>query len=181
MKPKTKKYLIISLIVFLFLINISALTTILIRRNQMVSIPERERQIHEPDRRMARGIRNEFNFNEYQFAEFKKINKKSFRMNYHLIQGIDSIRFIILEELSLENPDQEKLDSLVYEAGQFHMQLKRNTINHFLQLKEICTPEQEKVLLRMFNMMFEHTIKAPGPQHRKMDDERRRGSRGSRK
>lgn len=179
MKPKTKKYLIIILIIFLFLINISALTTILIRRNQMVRVPERERQIHEPDRRMARGIRNEFNFSDHQFAKFGEINKDSFRKNYHLIKGIDSIRFIILEELSLENPDQEKLDSLVFEAGQLHMQLKRNTINHFLQLKEICTPKQEQVLLRMFNMMYERDMHTPGPQHRRRDDERRREYRRS--
>ncbi|MGQ1889535.1 Spy/CpxP family protein refolding chaperone [Thermophagus sp. OGC60D27] len=57
---------------------------------------------------------------------------------------LDTIDMAILNEVKKEIPDLKKLDSLAQQSGKMQYALKKATAEHFIQIKSICTPEQQK-------------------------------------
>ncbi len=79
-----------------------------------------------------------------QTNEFHKIESR-YRQNMHrYTQQLDSIDLAILEEIKSENPDQEELDSMAARTGEIQHTLKKATTDHFVQIKELCTPAQRE-------------------------------------
>lgn len=163
MNKRTKKILIIGVIGFLLLINISALLTIILK-NRITNQPFEQRQPREEIRReqMDRFMKDEFNFTREQFQEFRSINDKNRKEALNIAHELERKRDELLMELTKDDPDSVKLEIIAQEIGELHTTLKMITVNHFLELKEICTPAQQKVLHKMFyGLMTEEN-----PMHR---------------
>lgn len=153
MNKQTKKTLLILLIIVLVVINISALVTIIFSKNS-VSPPEKpfENQMIEEveSRGMYHFIRDELKLSDEQFDQFRVIHKTNMIKSRKIAIELSGKRREMMTEIAKENPNQEKLDGIAKEIGELHYQLKLNTINHFLELKEICNEEQQESIQRLF-------------------------------
>ncbi|GAO28299.1 periplasmic heavy metal sensor [Geofilum rubicundum] len=61
----------------------------------------------------------------------------------------------IVQALSQTDPDIEQLSKYAHESGRLQERIKRLTIHHFLDLRELCTPEQQEKLTVMFSQMHQ--------------------------
>jgi len=79
-----------------------------------------------------------------QASRFSEIESNYRQKVSELTQQLDSVDSAILSEVQKEDPDKEKLENLAARAGEIQSALKKATTSHFLQVKEICTPEQRE-------------------------------------
>lgn len=99
-------------------------------------------------------IRKELGFTDDQYVEYLKLNKAAitgYKRNEELT-CINHYHFLL--ELSKENPSRSKIDSLCRLNGRLHTGLKVFTARHFLNIKSICTPEQEIKLQELIKEML---------------------------
>lgn len=82
------------------------------------------------------------------------------RKNFHL--KFDSLDFeirnvskAIMDELSVDNPDKNKLEELIQKYGELQIAQKQVMVNHLLDVKSMCNPEQQQRFCRMVRRMNE--------------------------
>lgn len=158
MNKQTKKTLLILLIVLLVVINISALLTIIYHHKvQEPPLPPMENPMENysvKDEIASRGmyhfIKDELQLSDEQFEQFRDINRTNMIKSREIASELNRIRREMMNEIAKENPNLEKLDSFAQDIGALHYNLKKLTINHFLELKEICTYEQQESLQKFF-------------------------------
>jgi len=110
-----------------------------------------------------------------QFSEIES----HYRQNVSgLSQQLDSIDTAILDEVQKENPDKEKLDHLATRAGKIQYALKKATTSHFLQVKELCTPEQREKFNEVISEIDRYRKgRGQGPRNGSGPKRERRGRR----
>lgn len=79
-----------------------------------------------------------------QTREFSKIEGRYRNDVAKYTRQLDSIDLSILEEIKKENPERQKLDSLAAQTGEIQHALKKATTDHFLQVKNLCNPNQRE-------------------------------------
>ena len=144
-----KKNIVILIIAILLIINISTISTIIYLSYTKPPMP-----VTEIDRKPYTMLKRELNLTEDQSTEFLQIGEAFRERNLEILKDMHENRIAIIDEMGRPEPDQEKLDSLADEVGYLHSQLKRNTINHFLDLKKVCTPDQYLQLENKFRRMI---------------------------
>lgn len=152
----TKRRLVIWGFIVLILLNLSALGTIGFHRFRRVP----PRIAHQGLGCMRNNQTHPFIWEKLQLSDEQRSDFKKLRNGFKdrsniIITELNQKRIDIIEELSQEEPEKEKLDKIASEMGDLHAQLKAESINHLLELKKICTPEQYEMLLIHFNTMFE--------------------------
>lgn len=93
---------------------------------------------------------------------------------YFYRQRLNDVDAQIIQALSDPEPDKELLTRYAQESGGLQEGIKRLTIHHFLDLRELCTPEQQEKLTAMFSQMHQGygqrqrgQGKGQGMQHRR--------------
>ena len=79
-----------------------------------------------------------------QRRAFSQIENQYRQQVHKHLKQTDSIDQAILIEVKSDNPDRERLDELAVSAGEIQRALKKATTNHFLEIKELCTPAQRE-------------------------------------
>lgn len=139
---KKKQHRIVSwLNVFLLIINVSAFITILYMNKSNVT-QEKSNDKYRSDNL----LRKELKLSDEQFSKLSKLDGNVFRNYQLLLDKQCEFNFDLLEELSSEHPSKEKLDSIANRIGRYQSLLKKQTIKHFLNIREICTEDQVKLL-----------------------------------
>lgn len=157
MTTRANRNLLIWLIVILLATNISTIGTILYHvyfqgRPPVPGGPERELVI--PEGHLGRFFRDEMNLTPQQHREFR-----NFRHQFHyrangVVQKIQEKRKAMFDEMAKENPDTVYLNQIAGQIGDLHGQLKKLTYEFYLQMKGVCTPEQQKKLHFIFSEMM---------------------------
>lgn len=157
MNISNKRRLLIGVIIVLLVINITALATFIYNNNVKQKKDNEIRQMQEQIEvsGMHRYLREELNLTEEQFVLFKELSKEGFDKSKSIAYQLDEKRIEFFDELTKENADEKKLDEIAREIGDLHYNLKKETINHYFELKEICTAEQQKVLGKLFMQMIQ--------------------------
>ncbi|PRZ01412.1 Spy/CpxP family protein refolding chaperone [Marinilabilia salmonicolor] len=83
-------------------------------------------------------------FSEEQIADFSQIERQYRQQAALYLEQLDSIDLNILDEIKKEHPDENRLDELAEKSGDIQFALKKATSDHFLQIKELCTPDQRE-------------------------------------
>lgn len=152
MDKKTKKKLLIGTIVLLLIINISALITIFyiqkIRTKNVDKLSYKQNQVQ--IRGMYRYLKDELELSNDQFEQFHSVNEQNKQKTREIAIKLHKNRINMVNEIAKKNPNLEKLDSIAYEIGVLHYQLKKNTISHFIELKSICNDDQQAELQQLF-------------------------------
>ncbi|HMT73006.1 MAG TPA: hypothetical protein PKA77_02995 [Chitinophagaceae bacterium] len=115
----------------------------------------------------GRYLRQTLGFDAEQIASFREINQQFRPAVYDLTILIDSLKTNMFSEMQKSSPDTVLLRKLSASIGEMHGQLKYETYNFFLRLKNICTPEQAKELEKTFQPLFKtEGITHPPYRHR---------------
>ncbi|HAF28415.1 MAG TPA: hypothetical protein DCG75_05140 [Bacteroidales bacterium] len=167
MNTKTKKSLLIGSIILLIVINISALSTIYYKSKILpkknIELNKMKEEVH--IRGMHRFIKEQLNLSESQFIKFQEISNINMTNSQKIMSKLNDKRLEMINEIAKKNPNTEILDRIAHEIGDLHYELKKSTINHFLQLKDICNEEQQEDLQKLFM----HMIHDQDTDHRMMD------------
>lgn len=157
MESITKRKILIVAIIVLFAINISALATIIFNNYQVKKRFEQNELVRKDaqTRGMNYFLKDELNLSNEQFESFKAINDKYFKKSQDIAFKLHNNRILLLEEVAKLNPNMDILDQSAKEIGELHYELKLNTIQHFMELKELCNDEQQKYLQGFFMKIIE--------------------------
>ena len=147
----TKSYRITKwLNIFLLAINISAFVTILYFNKQAIQ-DDNDDKFNSDE-----FLKKELNLTEEQYKTISSLDAKIFRTYQVLLDKQCEANFKMLNELSSEEPSQERLDSIAKKMGKLHTALKRQTIKHFINIKNICDENQtlllDQLLMDIMNM-----------------------------
>jgi len=170
MDTTNKKRLLVTIIILLLVINISALATIIytnnIKQKRFDDIRKTKEQVEFAG--MHRFLKEELKLDEEQFQIFKETGRRNFKQNREIALKLDEKRLEFIDELTREIPDESTLDEIAQEIGDLHYQLKKNTIKHYFELKEICNPEQQKVMEKLFMQMIQKEGERPMDRNERM-------------
>lgn len=105
-------------------------------------------------------ISNEFIMQELEFTseQIRQMNEvdQNIQYKYQLVlKLLCQNRYGLLHELSKPYPSELELDSIAETIGFLHRALKKQTIEHLLNLKKICTNEQSEQLNIIFRRVLE--------------------------
>jgi len=146
----TKTRVLVGAVILLAALNIATLTTIgfhFVRSKNMVPpLPPQELQ-------HTRFMSRELNLDQRQQEELNALRDKFHQENRMLQRDIRHTHRNSMIELSKDNPSTLVFDSLSNEIAKLHRMQFELTIDHFKQLKSVCSPEQQECLQRMFQRM----------------------------
>jgi Spy/CpxP family protein refolding chaperone len=95
------------------------------------------------------------NLQDEQRVEFHERERAYRDSIYYYRLLLNDLDARIVQALSASAPDIEQLNGYAYESGHLQERIKRLTIRHFLELQELCTPEQREKLNAMFSQMHQ--------------------------
>ncbi len=160
MLTQQQKLLIWSAVVLLVL-NVSILATIginALHNNDITTQNKREISANSnltSENFSGRYFRDKLELSADQMKLFFKINQR-FRSEAFSIQDqLAEVRKSMMEEMSAEKSDTLKLNILSSELGSLHARLKVISFQYYLNIKEICSPEQKVKLKEIFKIFFE--------------------------
>ncbi|MFQ5630719.1 MAG: periplasmic heavy metal sensor [bacterium] len=155
----TKKRLAIWGIVLLVVMNISALATVWYQQHRRPT-PPLPGIVH-PEA-AHRFLHRELHLSDAQTEQLSVLLRKHFE-RARAIQGeIRDLKFDIINELAATPPDTIHLNRLAAEIGDKQAKLEKETYFHFLELKALCSREQQEKLHDIFGKMQNRMA----PQHR---------------
>ena len=156
----TKKRFVIWIIVILVLVNITALATIIIQNRKMHSFSKPNK--HTEKNEFPDFIKGELGLDDAQSGKFNKLMEEHFSHIGATMKKIIDLRNKTMEAIFSDNPDSNLIKKYSEDIGKLQTELEADNMNHFLKLKTVCTPEQQKKLI---NLMKE----LPFMKHREND------------
>jgi len=153
MPVNIKKSVFFWILAILFVLNVSAISTIFYQVYQIKQRrPDIANRFHEP----REFFRNKLNLENEQLEWFLETHEDFKRKANPLFIEMQSIRDKIFKELTSEEPDYDTLLSYSSQVGELTWHLNKQTIDHFLELRENCTPVQQKLLNRIILEIYSH-------------------------
>jgi len=163
------------LIIILLVINISAITTIFygisVRDKKDTKPYPSKTEYHRHHE--GRFFDSSLNLTEEQRQHFKNAKHKFYSEAKIIAGQMHKKRVEFMNELASDEPDTLKLQEIAKDIGSLHTKLKLQTYKHYLELKSICTKEQEEKLIIIFKSMLYNEDSFMSPRDRK-------GGRGKR-
>ena len=165
-----KKKIWFWVLIVLVIINVAALLTIIFQNN--TSQPNTPPPpVEDMDfRGLNYFLRHELNLSDQQFRTFQRLRRETMEESTRIMMMLHEKRNEMLNELIANRPDREKLEKLAQEMGDLHEDLKMQTFSHLLELKVLCSPDQEEKLNRFFMDIKERNPHlrrdTPGFRHR---------------
>ena len=112
-----------------------------------------------PHHRVERYLQKELNLTHEQKMQFKTLRDqhRSITKEYH--EEKQKNKKQLFEELSKNPPDSILINDLIKKEGEVHTLLEKTLIQHFMDMKVICSEEQQEKLGQVFSKM----MRPPGP------------------
>ena len=164
----TNKYrILIWIIVILVATNLSTVGSFYYHRMMEVKISETKQEDQKaiPGEQRTRFFRDELNLDADQINQFREINRTFNRTARTIEMNLARLREDLITELGTQNPDSTRLNRMAIEVGNNHRELKQVTTTFYLDMKKICTAEQQAKLLEVFQSMLnkDNQINLPQP------------------
>lgn len=158
MKTGIKTSTLIWIIVTLVIFNVATLVTIYLQKDRSADVVNESSETATPDnsadRFSGRYFRDQLGLTGDQMAEFQHINP-GFRQDARSINiALSGLRNRMLNEMSASDADTLKLNAISDSIGVLHSDLKKITFRYYIQLQEICNPEQNVKLQELFREML---------------------------
>jgi len=136
-------------LIFLVVINISALATYFIYTRKPVVQP-----IQPTELKQGISLEQKLGLLPDQTLKVNKINNKYQASSEPIVAAIRDKKSLLLEELSKENSDTSILIKLVEDITNEQKNLQQANIKQFLDLKKVCTPEQTQKLSQIYSELY---------------------------
>lgn len=148
-------------IILLVVMNLSALATVWWQQHMRPGPPPGGRD--EPQR-IRRILQNELGLTEPQLQQFEKIQRQHRKNSRAVHENMRGLRHDLFAQLSVESPDEEKVEQLTNQIGRAQSELEKLTFKHFTELKNLCNDEQQKRLSSLISELLPG--RRPPPPHR---------------
>lgn len=148
----TKKILI-WIIIILVAINISTIGTIIYNSCFEKNPRQNIRKEFIQEKGSCKHLTDELNFNDEQKKEHQFYRQNYLTSAKELTNEMQNKRIEMMSELEKDASDTIYLYVISREIGNLHAELKRLTINYYINLKSICNAEQKVHLSQIFNKM----------------------------
>ncbi|MFO7655606.1 MAG: periplasmic heavy metal sensor [Bacteroidales bacterium] len=150
---------------FLLIMNITAVGSILFYRNKARSIvtnppfpAQRLQKMHPEGRFMQKYL----DLNEDQFEYYTRARNKFHKNARKIAMKIREKRLEMFDELKKTEPDRKKIGKLAEEIGMLHKEINIETGTYYLEVRDTCNPGQREKLNSFFLNTFNDTRPAPG-------------------
>ncbi len=152
----------------LTVINLSAIGTIIyhIKTEDKAEVEQTYQQPNDsrrPQDRLGRFFREELELSMEQHQQFRSLRRDFHIQANELTFEMQIKRKEMITELAKEKPDIPMLKDIARNIGDMHTELKELTIEYYLGMKEICTPEQEEKLYKLFEVIINRDGSMPMP------------------
>jgi len=153
---RNSKRILIYAVVFLAVLNITTLVTIgytkYITNSNVVTA--NDIAIKNTQNFNGRYFRDRLGLSKEQMDDFRPINDV-FRSNARIINTrLGDFRNQMMDEMQQNEPDTSILNMLSDSIGSLHRDLKFHTYRYYLNIKGICTTQQQDELNKIFNEFF---------------------------
>ena len=149
---KNKNKWLLTVIVILVLINITTLCAFWLMRKPP----------HPPA--LEKIFEKELSLTPEQVTQFRALDDKHRTRGMQLQDSMKSYKNGLFEEMLSDNPNEVTLDSINSKIGAIQIALDKNLIQHYNELKVICTSNEQKEKLKT---IFQKAIKRPPPPMKK--------------
>ncbi len=157
MKAENKYPMIIWAIVILAVMNISTIATILYRKYQpekLVAVSDQKQLEADSEKFSGRYFRDKLNLNRAQMDKFWNMNQVFRPKAKEITIELSEKRKLMLVEMAALKSDTIRLNALSDSIGRLHGDLKKVTYRYYLDIKNLCDPEQQRKLEQLFGEMF---------------------------
>ncbi len=120
-----------------------------------------------PGEQRTHFLAGQLNLDVQQTDKFRNLNRMFNRTANPITRELEHLRLEMLEELVADEPDTARLEKTALEIGSLHTELKKATIDFYLQMKSVCNKEQQMKLYQIFHSMLnqEEDVKLPRGRH----------------
>ena len=152
MERNTK--ILTGIIVLLILLNLTIVGTILYNKSEVANYKVQDnKEIAMPINHLGRYFREALNLSNKQHRAFQNIRHKYHENSDIVIKKMGKNRNDLLTELGKEKSDTITLNKLSQDLGTLHIELKKLTIQYYLNMKEVCNEKQKIKLFKTFKAM----------------------------
>ena len=130
-------------IIILVGINLLALGTILWHVTRKPQGPPPPPQKRDPDQTQY-FLRNELDLSEKQAQRFEELGRHHSQESRRIQNDIHRLKAEMMTELFHEEPDLRRVENLAEKIGSREAEKELLLFNHFLDLAEVCEPEQRE-------------------------------------
>ena len=155
MRIMNKTAIYIMIIIFLLVTNIATIVTTLSLHKQEKEEDSQAPVIELPiDRRMGY-FHNQIGISDEQFPAFNDYNMQFNTRANQLSEEMRELRQQMVDEMASENPDTALLNDIASEFGNLHREMKKLTMEYYLNLKSVSDETQRERLHFMFRDMLD--------------------------
>lgn len=165
MKTSRTRTLLIAAIVAVTLINLGAMTTVLIKYRQLSRTVTQE-SVSKTDETLVPTpdhayMMRQMDFDQNQRDQIRQ-TQQTFRKSIRpLIQQINDLNARLLGELEQEKVDTLEINELCHEIGDLKAQMKVQTMFHLMDIRELARPEQQEQLYPFYREILTHDGNRP--------------------
>jgi len=167
MNAPNKYRILIWIIVILVATNLSTIGSFYYHRMTEAKIAETksEDQNAIPGEQRTRFFRDQLKLNDEQLDQFRDVNRTFNRTARSIEMNLAQLREDMIKELGTQTPDSVRLNQMATDVGNNHRKLKQVTTSFYLDMKKICTPEQQAKLHEIFQSMLnkDNQVNLPRP------------------
>ena len=163
------------IIVVLLATNLSMGISFLYHKQQDKKFIEQQEEaaIEVPSERRTRFFREQLNLQQDQMDIFRELNRNYNRTAWRVTHQLETLRAEMIRELGKENPREKTLNSISEQIGELHTNLKKETIDYYMQMKEVCNEEQQIKLNEIFMSMLKKKEDVSLPEYGRRNQNRR--------
>lgn len=105
----------------------------------------------------GRFMRQNVGFDDQQMNQFRR-DKQQFQPEANeIIFSIERLKSELFVELNKPKPDPNKINEFSDQIGNLHADLKKKTSFFYLQLRQICHKEQDSLIVKTFQPLFNNS------------------------
>jgi len=149
---KQKRNLIFT-IVFLVILNIITLLLLWFGRPQN-NLRGGSRGPEHNSEHIQRILNKELGFNDLQAKKYIKMRDKHRQNTKQLNEDIKKLKKEMFDQALKDNNQSTLSDSLLHLTQVKQAEMERMTFQHFLNLKKLCNPDQQKILQQLIHKLF---------------------------
>jgi type III secretory pathway component EscV len=166
MAIENKYRLLVWVIVILLATNLSMGFSFLYHKQQEKKQTEQveEAATELPAQQRTRFFREQLNLEPQQMEIFRELNRDFNRTAWQVNHQLERLRIEMVTEMGNPTPDKIRLDDISKEIGELHTLLKKETIEYYLLMKEVCNNEQKEKLNEIFISVLQKNEDVKLPQ-----------------
>jgi Spy/CpxP family protein refolding chaperone len=155
MTPLNNHRILVWIIVILIATNLSTVGSFYYHKLTEVKVPVSHQEV-QADITVDHNINffsDQLNLEADQTDQFRTINQFYNQTARAIELNLSHLRRDLIEELGVQNPDTLRINQLTSEIGENHRKLKQLTATFYLNMKKICSKDQQIKLHSMFQSM----------------------------